>query len=77
MGAPRPSFAYPASTVRTSALNRATPVAFGTLACRCAPEKQRRSPGSITGRNSEAVPTVSVGSGTTGALDLPTLISSR
>jgi hypothetical protein len=41
------------------------------------PREARRSPGSITGRNSEAVPTVSVDSDTTGALDLPALISSR
>jgi hypothetical protein len=33
---------------------RAIPVAFGTLACRHAPEKHRRSPGEITGRSSEA-----------------------
>ena len=46
-------------------------------ACTCAPEKQRRSPGSMTSRSSEAVSTCSLGSGTKEALDLPEQISSR
>src|SRR5215208_6037637 len=58
-------------------LKRATPAEFGTPAYTCAPEKQRRSPGSMTSRNSEAVSTGSLGSGTKGALDLPERISSR